>query len=179
MVCRGFSIVALRFSPQLVGRADHFSRPGWLFRYQADYNVSLGCVPLPKEAVFGHYQRQVPAAPSTPVRYIPAVHSTTLQENPASLRLLWIINCNLEVVFFISSALLLAGLLSAFPAVLADLSIASCCPDDGLHDGRGISLQLHMKFLNKVALRIVNEVQGISLVTYNVTSKPPGTIELQ
>ncbi|CAI4214382.1 unnamed protein product [Parascedosporium putredinis] len=36
-----------------------------------------------------------------------------------------------------------------------------------------------MKFLNKVAVRIVNEVQGISLVTYNVTSKPPGTIELQ
>lgn len=36
-----------------------------------------------------------------------------------------------------------------------------------------------MKFLNKVAVRIVNEVEGISLVTYNVTSKPPGTIELQ
>lgn len=121
------------------------------------------------------------------------VHSTTLQENPASLRLLWIISTgrqalyelhchilsNLEVLFFISSALLLAELLPAFPAVLADLSIASCCPGDGLHDGRGISLQLHMKFLNKVALRIVNEVQGISLVTYNVTSKPPGTIELQ
>lgn len=36
-----------------------------------------------------------------------------------------------------------------------------------------------MGFLSKVSLRIVNEVQGVSLVTYNLCSKPPGTIELQ
>ncbi len=36
-----------------------------------------------------------------------------------------------------------------------------------------------MEFLTEVSRRIVNEVEGISLVTYNVTSKPPGTIELQ
>ncbi len=32
-------------------------------------------------------------------------------------------------------------------------------------------------FLNRVANRIVNEVRGISRVTYDLTSKPPGTIE--
>ena len=32
-------------------------------------------------------------------------------------------------------------------------------------------------FLNRVSTRIVNEVKGINRVTYDITSKPPGTIE--
>jgi GMP synthase (glutamine-hydrolysing) len=33
------------------------------------------------------------------------------------------------------------------------------------------------EFLANVATRIVNEVKGINHVFYDVTSKPPGTIE--
>jgi GMP synthase (glutamine-hydrolysing) len=34
-----------------------------------------------------------------------------------------------------------------------------------------------MSFLTRVSARIVNEVRGINRVTYDITSKPPGTIE--
>ncbi len=34
-----------------------------------------------------------------------------------------------------------------------------------------------MSFLQRVSARIVNEVRGINRVTYDITSKPPGTIE--
>ena len=37
--------------------------------------------------------------------------------------------------------------------------------------------QFDMNFLGKTATRIINEVRGINRVVYDITSKPPGTIE--
>jgi GMP synthase (glutamine-hydrolysing) len=37
--------------------------------------------------------------------------------------------------------------------------------------------RLPHELLAKVSARIVNEVAGINRVTYDITSKPPGTIE--
>jgi GMP synthase (glutamine-hydrolysing) len=34
-----------------------------------------------------------------------------------------------------------------------------------------------MEILGRMATRIINEVQGLNRVTYDITSKPPGTIE--
>ena len=33
------------------------------------------------------------------------------------------------------------------------------------------------EFLGRTATRIINEVRGINRVVYDITSKPPGTIE--
>ena len=33
--------------------------------------------------------------------------------------------------------------------------------------------------LNKVMSRIINEVRGVNRVLYDITSKPPGTIEFE
>jgi GMP synthase (glutamine-hydrolysing) len=37
--------------------------------------------------------------------------------------------------------------------------------------------KLPYEFLDNVSTRIINEVEGISRVTYDISSKPPATIE--
>ena len=39
--------------------------------------------------------------------------------------------------------------------------------------------QIPYEVLNKVMSRIINEVRGVNRVMYDITSKPPGTIELE
>jgi GMP synthase (glutamine-hydrolysing) len=40
-------------------------------------------------------------------------------------------------------------------------------------------LSFDMSFLGRVSTRVINEVKGINRVTCDVTSKPPGTTELE
>jgi GMP synthase (glutamine-hydrolysing) len=37
--------------------------------------------------------------------------------------------------------------------------------------------QISHNILNNIATRIINEVDGVARVVYDITSKPPGTIE--
>jgi GMP synthase (glutamine-hydrolysing) len=48
---------------------------------------------------------------------------------------------------------------------------------DGASGLCGFFCPFDVGFLGRVANRIVNEVRGINRVVYDVTSKPPGTIE--
>ncbi len=54
------------------------------------------------------------------------------------------------------------------------LALRAVTSTDGM---TAIAFQFPGDFLPRVATRLVNEVQGINRVTYDYTSKPPGTIE--
>lgn len=40
-------------------------------------------------------------------------------------------------------------------------------------------VKLPYKILDEASQRIVNEVQGVNIVVYDITSKPPATIEYE
>jgi GMP synthase (glutamine-hydrolysing) len=50
----------------------------------------------------------------------------------------------------------------------------------GFSRGDGMTPDFHsfdMEFFGETAMRIINEVKGVNRVVYDMTSKPPGTIE--
>ena len=47
----------------------------------------------------------------------------------------------------------------------------------GLHQEDGIFRNLPHEILSKCSTEIINKVEGVNRVVYDITSKPPGTIE--
>ncbi|TXD37867.1 glutamine-hydrolyzing GMP synthase [Lujinxingia vulgaris] len=54
------------------------------------------------------------------------------------------------------------------------IALRAVTSKDGMTADRG---HLPMEFLGRVSDRIINQVEGVNRVVYDVTSKPPGTIE--
>jgi GMP synthase (glutamine-hydrolysing) len=71
-----------------------------------------------------------------------------------------------------ASGFLLAAAAS-YPASTV-LALRAVTSTDGM---TAVAFQFPGDFLPRVATRIVNEVKGVNRVTYDYTSKPPGTIE--
>ena len=43
----------------------------------------------------------------------------------------------------------------------------------------GLAAEIPFEVLSRVMNRIINEVKGVNRVMYDLTSKPPGTIEFE
>jgi GMP synthase (glutamine-hydrolysing) len=67
-----------------------------------------------------------------------------------------------------------AGLYDAIWQAFAVCALRAVTSTDGM---TADIYPFDMAFLSRVSNRIVNEVRGINRVTYDITSKPPGTIE--
>jgi len=48
-----------------------------------------------------------------------------------------------------------------------------------IHFGKGIKARIIISGIEKISNRIINEVKGVNRVVYDITQKPPGTIEYE
>ena len=57
----------------------------------------------------------------------------------------------------------------------------TCCSEKDIEDAAEVAFAMDIPYevLDKVSVRIVNEVRGINRILYDVTSKPPATVELE
>jgi hypothetical protein len=66
------------------------------------------------------------------------------------------------------------------PASRATITVDCCRNIRAVTSTDGMTADFYpfdMSFIGAVATRIINEVKGVNRVVYDITSKPPGTIE--
>ena len=93
------------------------------------------------------------------------------------------------VVSEIKAAKLYTKIWQSFAVLLPVMSVgvmgdqrtyAYTCAIRAVHSEDGMTadvVELPWKVIKKISTRLVNEVKGINRVVYDITSKPPGTIE--
>ena len=63
--------------------------------------------------------------------------------------------------------------------MLGQSGYQTCCSEKDIEDAAEVAYAMDIPYevLDKISVRLVNEVKGINRIVYDITSKPPATIE--